>query len=251
MNWTIPDLDPYITYAWKEVVRWTMANVTTSAIILAILSWLKVQAMKTENVIDDKIITLLIYVFTFSWLSDLQNPQRAQTETKEEDQMQSKQYTKISILLLAVMVSLLLSQTQAFAAGTASTPRVVPIGTMMRIISVTFKGDAADGSVPAVTLPDAIMADLKGYYLYSVRAYPVSGGTAPDPANVAVNNPRKDLLGALGVGLVPASGENEMLPYNAFTEKDFYPAIVDPLTIEVTGQGTPSADFTVDLIAVR
>lgn len=251
MNWIIPDIDPYILYAWKETVRWTMANVTTVALITAILSWLKMQAMTTKNVIDDKIITLLIYVFTFSWLPGLQTQQGAQTETKEDDQMQSKPYTKISILLLAVMVSLLLSQTQSFAAGTASTPSVVSIGNLMKIVSVTYKGDAADGSVPAVTLPAAVMADLKGYYLYTVRAYPVSGGTAPDAANVAVKNARKDYLGGQGVGLIPVSGENEVLPHNTFNGKDFYPAIVDSLIIEVTGQDTPEADFIVELIAVR
>jgi hypothetical protein len=82
MSWYLPDLDPYILYAWKELVRWTMANVTALALITAILSWLKMQAMKTENVLDDKIISLLIYLVSFSWLPGLA---KTEPEKKEEE----------------------------------------------------------------------------------------------------------------------------------------------------------------------
>jgi hypothetical protein len=153
-------------------------------------------------------------------------------------------------LLLAVLLSSVFAAS-SFAEGTASTPTITSVGNTMKVVAITYKGDSSTGSVPAVTLSSTAMAEVKGYFLYSVRAYPVSDGTAPDPAKVAVKNPRKDLLGDQGDGLVPASGENEMVPYNAFKGRDFYPVIVDPLTIEVTGQDTPEADFIVEIIAVR
>jgi hypothetical protein len=71
MNWYIPDLEPYFIYAWQEFTRWSGANLFAVLIITNILTALKVSALKSKNTVDDKIISLLIYVFSFKWLKAL------------------------------------------------------------------------------------------------------------------------------------------------------------------------------------
>lgn len=71
MNWYIPDLEPYLLYAWAELSRWQGANPYIIGLILGVLGWLKVWALKSKNVVDDKIVSLLIYVFGFKWLKVL------------------------------------------------------------------------------------------------------------------------------------------------------------------------------------
>ena len=68
MNWFIPDLDPYTIYAIQEIFRGTGANGVTILVVSNILSALKVIAIKTPTVTDDKIISLLLYVISFEWL---------------------------------------------------------------------------------------------------------------------------------------------------------------------------------------
>ena len=71
MNWYIPDTDP-IVMAWiNELTRWVADNWVTLLILTNILTALKVAAMKTKNVYDDKIITLMLYVVSFKWLKGL------------------------------------------------------------------------------------------------------------------------------------------------------------------------------------
>lgn len=71
MNWYIPDTDP-IVMAWiNELTRWVADNWVTLLILTNILTALKVAAMKTKNVYDDKIITLMLYVVSFKWLKCL------------------------------------------------------------------------------------------------------------------------------------------------------------------------------------
>lgn len=71
MNWYIPDTDP-IVMAWiNELTRWVADNWVTLLILTNVLTALKVAAMKTKNVYDDKIITLMLYVVSFKWLKGL------------------------------------------------------------------------------------------------------------------------------------------------------------------------------------
>jgi len=68
MNYYIPDTDP-IVMAWiNELTRWVADNWVTLLIVTNILTALKVLAMKTKNVYDDKIVTFLLYVVSFKWL---------------------------------------------------------------------------------------------------------------------------------------------------------------------------------------
>ncbi len=83
MNWIIPNFDQQILYAVKEISRWAAENFLTLLIIGNILQWLKNQALKTPSVIDDKIISVLIYFFSFAWLKKLtQKPEEPKPEVR-------------------------------------------------------------------------------------------------------------------------------------------------------------------------
>lgn len=69
MNWMIPDIEPYLVYTIKEINRWMGANVSGILIITNVLTVLKVYAVKSKNIVDDKIISLLQYIFSFRWLN--------------------------------------------------------------------------------------------------------------------------------------------------------------------------------------
>lgn len=71
MNWYIPNIDPFIIYTYNELTRWILANPTFIFLVTTILGWAKIQAMKSKNVVDDKIITWLIQLFSFDWLLKL------------------------------------------------------------------------------------------------------------------------------------------------------------------------------------
>lgn len=75
MGWQFPNLDQYVIYFVKEVLRWLGDNQYSIYIIGLILSWLKIQAFKTKNVVDDKILTLLIYFFSFQWIKKIKEPE--------------------------------------------------------------------------------------------------------------------------------------------------------------------------------
>jgi len=74
LNWYIPDGDKYLIYAYKELMRWGGENGWTILVVSNILAYLKILAMKTKNVVDDKIVSLLIYVLSGKWISVLKEP---------------------------------------------------------------------------------------------------------------------------------------------------------------------------------
>ena len=71
MNYYIPDTDPTIMAWINELTRWVADNWVTLLIVTNILTALKVLAMRTKNVYDDKIVTFLLYVVSFKWLKGL------------------------------------------------------------------------------------------------------------------------------------------------------------------------------------
>lgn len=73
MGWYIPNLEPYVIYAINEIIRWIGDNPVTIAIILSFFGWLKIEAVKTKNIVDDKIISVIIYFFSFKWFFNLKS----------------------------------------------------------------------------------------------------------------------------------------------------------------------------------
>lgn len=79
MNWYLPDTDPIVMYCINELARWVADNWVTLLVISNILTALQWLAFRTKNVYDDKIVTLLVYFFSFKWLEGL----RGQVGTKK------------------------------------------------------------------------------------------------------------------------------------------------------------------------
>ena len=105
---------------------------------------------------------------------------------------------------------------------------------------------------------------IRGWYLYEVTAYPESGGTAPDAADVMIYDANgMDLLGSVdggttpyrGAGLIHATLTRTCIPdkyiANTGTHQPFFPVIMNTITLDVDNQGTAAATFYVDLIFVR
>lgn len=74
MTWYIPNTDPWINYLFLQIMTWIGNNAVTILVVGNILQILKVAALKSPNVTDDKIITMLIYFFSFGWIDKLKNP---------------------------------------------------------------------------------------------------------------------------------------------------------------------------------
>jgi len=102
-----------------------------------------------------------------------------------------------------------------------------------------------------------------GAYLYEVRAYPTSGGTAPDEASVFILQNSQDLLGSIDGSTTAYRGSkliHATLPsmtggdyYNRGTgaHSPWHHKITGALTLKVADQITASADWTIDLVFVR
>lgn len=74
LNWYVPNGDPFVQYAIKELLRWVADNVVTITVITNVLTYLKILAIRNNRVKDDKILTWLIGFFTFKWLTGITKP---------------------------------------------------------------------------------------------------------------------------------------------------------------------------------
>lgn len=155
------------------------------------------------------------------------------------------------LLLLIVSAMLFLLPSLSMATAGSCTQTLTRISSDVYKLSLVCTGDSTDGSLPTVTLHSYYTTTLLGYYLYQVVAYPTSGGTAPDAADVTVNMAGQDLLGGKGVNLIHATATYDTLPYSTFMSSYRFPAIISTLTVGVANQATLSANFTIDLIFAR
>ncbi len=84
MNWYIPDIQPYISYALHEISRWFDTNFQAIAIVVVILGVLRAQAKKLEAVKDNTVLSMTgyyldmlagfcMYVLKGSWLTQFRN----------------------------------------------------------------------------------------------------------------------------------------------------------------------------------
>lgn len=154
---------------------------------------------------------------------------------------------KIIIAILAVM----LMASYSWAAG-SSVQTVKQYTGGFVVVSIACTGDVANGSIPTVTLSADIMALIEGtHYLYLVSAYPTSGGTAPDAADVTVVMGGVDLLGEKGVNLIHATNRQDTFPYSVFMTSYRFSAVTGQITLTVANQATASANYTLELVFVR
>lgn len=161
---------------------------------------------------------------------------------------------RISLIILI----LLAFSFESFAAGSC-TQRLARVGDA-RVLTFACTGDSSDGSIPNTAISAANLTYLTGYYLYTVAAYPTSGGTAPDAADVFILDANgEDLLGSVdagttankGANLIHATLKKTTLPYSHYLSSAYYPAIINALTLKVLNQATASANYTVELTFVK
>jgi hypothetical protein len=111
-----------------------------------------------------------------------------------------------------------------------------------------------DGSVTAISTDnDSTQSGItytqliKGRYLRQVEAFPTSGGTAPDAADVTVkDSDGLDLLNAGGANLIHATNKQSVYPL--IDDVSAKVLVWSALTIGIANQSTNGADFTIRLI---
>jgi hypothetical protein len=88
---------------------------------------------------------------------------------------------------------------------------------------------------------------IKGRYLRAVEAFPTSGGTAPDEADVTVkDSDGLDLLNAGGAALIHATAKKSVYPL--IDDVSAKILVRSALTIGVANQATNAAEFTIRLV---
>jgi len=118
----------------------------------------------------------------------------------------------------------------------------------LRIAVITYVADT-DGSVQDVVLRVG-QQRLFGWWLARVRSWPVSGGTAPDEANVTVEDENGyDLLEAGGAALIHATAAQAVPPL--LNGAPALQPVHSDLTVAVAAQGTSGADFALGLDFVK
>lgn len=171
---------------------------------------------------------------------------------------------KKTLLIIALALALSISSS-LWAAGSCTQsltpyPASVSYAPSFKVWKLVCTGDSSDGSIPQTAI-SAVNADLlAGYYLYSVSAYPTSGGTAPDAADVFILDANgEDLLGSTdggttankGLNLIHATSKKTTLPYSAYLSTHYYPGVTGALTLKVSNQATVSANYTIELLFAR
>ena len=149
--------------------------------------------------------------------------------------------------IAAVMVALALPGS-LWAAGSCTQTAVVDAASRYVLVKFVCTGDSGNGSIPATAVSTANMAlILDKARLNYARAYPTSGGTAPDAADVTLLMNGQDLLGGAGVNLIHATATQDTYPLNTGGDIRF-PLITDTVTLGVANQATASANYTIEAV---
>lgn len=126
------------------------------------------------------------------------------------------------------------------------------------LVTLICTGDSSDGSIPNTVISGG--NEYIGMYLYSVTAFPTSGGTAPDAADVFIlDSDGEDLLGSVdggttalkGANLIHATLTKTTLPYSTYLSMHYFPSVTSSLTLKVANQATNSANYTIKIKFVR
>lgn len=168
-------------------------------------------------------------------------------------------------LFISILTLFLLLPVFAFGAVGSVTQTALVIDTHMRTLTFVCVGGtgAETGTISNTVTNTANTAFIKGSYLVEVKAFPTSGGTAPDAASVLIYDANGlDLLGSIdgatayqGLNLIHATLTKICLPdmylTRAGTHQLYYPAITGTLTLDVDDQATASATWTIVLTFVK
>lgn len=169
-------------------------------------------------------------------------------------------------LITILTAFFLIIATNAWAAGTV-TQSIEEIAKGVYELTFICTGDASNGTIPNTDTADkgtngnVINGIIRGLKLVEVSAFPTSGGTAPDAANVLVyDSDGLDLLGSedggttsyAGLTLIHATLKRRTVP-NAYLPRagvhaNYNPTITGVLTLDVDAQATASANWTIVLM---
>jgi len=167
--------------------------------------------------------------------------------------------------IITIFIVLLLIAGQVWAAGSV-TQTITEIAKDTYIVTFVCIGDASNGSIPNTATTDfdsagnSLNGTIRGLRLKEVKAYPTSGGTAPDAASVFIlDDDSLDLLGSedgsttawAGLNLIHATLPRSAVPNRylprAGQHQNYWPVVDGVLTLKVSDQGTASADYTIEL----
>jgi hypothetical protein len=129
------------------------------------------------------------------------------------------------------------------------------------IVKVRF---TCDGVPSNTSITQQTLAIIGGMYLYTVEAWPVASGTAPDAASVMIYDANGlDLLGSEDGGATPYNGLNlihatltritfpNLYIPRAGGHSSYFPLISSILTLDVDNQGAAGADYVVELTFIK
>lgn len=152
------------------------------------------------------------------------------------------------LLLIAAIIAALAAPGHLMAAGSCTQTATADAGSRYVTIKFVCTGDSGDGSIPATAFSAANMAlILDKARLLSVTAYPTSGGTAPDAADVTLTMKGQDLLGGSGANLIHATATQDTYPLNTGGDIRF-PLVTGTVTLGVANQATHSANYTIEAV---
>lgn len=167
--------------------------------------------------------------------------------------------------ILILMMLMLVIPSMALAVNSVTTQKLddVGIGSPTRTITLTTTM-ATPGTYSDTVITQAnILSEVMGWYLYEVAAFPTSGGTAPDAADVFIlDGNGRDMLGSVDNGTTAYNGANLIhatLFYSCVPDiysvggghQALFVPVTGPLTLRIANQGTALANITFILTFVK
>lgn len=157
-------------------------------------------------------------------------------------------------ILICVLCLMFWSPIAAFALGSWSSPTyaIVQDSSNFRVgrtFTITWTGDAANGTVPNYTFTSADREFMKGYYIYAVQTNP---GTAPtDNYDMTILN--ADGLDIMGTALNDRDKSNTELAIPKCDGTNYCYPLIDggTLTLTVANNTDVSATCTLKIYLVR
>ena len=110
------------------------------------------------------------------------------------------------------------------------------------------------GGAFSVAIPAATIAELDGFYLYSVVAYPGSVAATDDTDLVITSsnsgNKSTDILGGNGLNIIDATTTKETIPHQTFSDLNFFWVIDadDTYTVTTANNAVATANPVLELI---
>jgi hypothetical protein len=159
---------------------------------------------------------------------------------------------KIYLFAMIISIAVMLSASPVYAAGSCTQSAVSDAAGTSVLIKFVCTGDSGDGSIPNTDVSAANMAlILDKTYFYTMTAYPTSGGTPPDAADVQLLMNGLDLLGGKGTNLIHPTATKEAFGYSSDMGAWRTPVIVSTVTLSVANQATVSANYTIELVFIK